>query len=283
MIPNKLYKIGLIFALIMSVGLTGCKSDDDDETKNGNGGSNGGSKDASAGDDAGTSEDGVTFTGRVVDVVESKAVPGIDVIPLSNDVDFTELGDKVTTDDDGKFTFEGLEDGLMCVKVMATEGDVPTVDTYTCNVPTDQQDIEVSTLQLTIAEMISSQLYPGVEPDPSMASASGFIVYKTDAGSEIPVDCATIEVEDETQEPDIFYFAGVMPDPKATQTDSMGRFLVTRLDPGEVTLIAKVDGEKIGEVTIPIQAPVESGAIFNSNITKIIAEGTGDPSPGTCE
>lgn len=278
MIRDKLYKIGIIIALIMSVGLTGCKSDDsddddDDKTQTGDSGDNGKST------DSGVSEDDDGFTGVVRDVVSNQAVPDIEVVPLSNDVDFKELSDKVTTDSEGKFTFKDLDDGLMCVKVVATEGDNARVDTYTCNIPTDQKDITVSSLPFAIADGISKGLYPDTDPDPTMASASGILVYETKDGNMIPVDCATIEVEDETQKPDIFYFEGLMPDEAATQTDSGGRFLVTRLNPGAVTLNALVDGEKIGSTTIPIQAPADSDATYNSNITRIIADDTGDPTP----
>lgn len=276
MIRSKLYEIGLIFALIISVCQPGCNGDDDDdETKDDTGGSNGGNT------DAGDSKDGVTFTGVVKNVVTSEVVPDIEVVPLSNDVNFTELGPKVKTDENGEFAFKGLEEDVMCVKVLATEGEAAMVDTYSCNVSTDQQALDVSSLPLSIASGISQMLYPGVEVDSTVASASGAIFYKTEDGYEIPVDCATIEVEEATDQTDIFYFDGVMPVTEATQTDNYGRFLVTRLPPGQVTINAMVDGEKIGSVSIPIQAPAKSGATYNSNVTWILADEIGDPTPGS--
>ncbi len=210
-------------------------------------------------------------------------VPGIDVIPLSNDVDLTELGDAVTTDDDGSFTFKGLEDGLMCVRVMATKGDAAMVDTFSCNIETDQQDIEVSSLPLSIAQLITTDLYPDADPDPTLTSVSGGVYYLTEDGLEIPVDCATLEVEEATEDTDILYMEGVMPVRDATQTDSVGRFLITRLPAGQTTINAFVDGEKIGSVSVPLPAPAGYGVTLVSNVTKIIADEIGDPSPGTCE
>jgi hypothetical protein len=171
----------------------------------------------------------------------------------------------------------------MCVQVMATEGDAAMVDTFTCNLETNQQDVDVSGLLLSIASGISGSLSGGEDPDPTEASVSGYIVYKTADGLELPVDCATLEVEEATEDTIVIYMEGLMPDVKATKTDALGRFLIVRLSSGETTINAFVNGKKIGSVTVPLPAPADLGVTFVSNVTKIVADEIGDPSPGTCE
>ncbi|MBN1652658.1 MAG: carboxypeptidase regulatory-like domain-containing protein [Deltaproteobacteria bacterium] len=282
MIREKLFKIGLIFILAIGLGLTGCTSEDDDEPTGGSGGS-GGTAEPSGGNGGGSNE----FTGKVQDTVTGEPVPNIKVVALGND-DMASLGKETTTDADGKFSFSGIEDDFFCVMVMGDEGEAGRVDTTTCNIPSNQKDRFVVSTQFSITKAITGALY-GEEPnDPSLASASGGVYWKNEAGAEFPVGCAKVEVEGAPEGADVWYFAGTLPDVKRTEevgmTDAGGRFLVTRLQPGTVVLNAYVGDKKIGSTSLFLKAPKDStGGQFNSNITRIYADEPGNPAPDCTE
>lgn len=226
-----------------------------------------------------------TFTGTVRDIVTDEPVPGMRVVALSNE-DLSELGVETTTDASGEFSLEGILDKEICVLVVGTEGEERRIDSYHYNVSSKQEDRDFISFQFAIAEAINSMLYPsnGYSSELARIYGLGFITgsvyYKTEAGEEIPVDCATVEVAEATDDTDVFYFRAGLPDPTRVRTDTDGRLLIYWVPSGRVTLSAFVDGEKIGSVSLPIAAPKDSAEdTYRSNVVRIYADKPGDPSP----
>lgn len=222
------------------------------------------------------------FTGIVRDAVSREPLAGVTVVALSNDTTFEMLSDEVTTADDGTFVFNDLEPDLMCIKVVGTEGEDERVDTFSCNVSTNEHNRVVVSTPYAIAA--TSALGLTCACDPTEAAITGTVLYRTDDGQEKPVSCATVQVEGMTDAESIFYFTDTLPNPVRSRTDAGGRFLVLMVPPGLVQLTAIVNGEVIGNVSAPIQAPLDStGGEFNSNIVHIYADQAGDPTPDCTE
>lgn len=271
MIRNKLFGIGLILTLIISVSFIGCSSDDDDETA-GSGGGGGGDTAGQGGENGGP----YTFTGVVQDLVTDDPVPDMPISALDNN-DLSDLGITATSGADGTFTLEGIEAEEFCVKVGKTED---RIDSVTCNVPSDQQGRFVVSTELSVAVGINGLLYPDEDPNPDLPGASGGVYFIDGNGDEVPIDCATVEVENPREGSGMFYFKDGLPNKEATHTDITGRFLSTKLDAGPTTVVAYIDGAEVGRTTLPLLAPSSNGSTFNSNITRIYAEGvTSDPTP----
>jgi len=281
MIRNKLFGIGLIITLIISVSFIGCGGDDDDDVAGSGGGGGAGSSGSGGTENAGSSpQQTYNFTGWVQDTASADVRPeGMTVRALSNDLNLTPLAPDTTTAAGGTFSFDNLEPDKMCIQVVGIEGDEGRIDTYTCNVDTNEKDRFVVSTTYQLAKQISDGIL-GDKADPNLASASGAVYYKDENGKDQPVNCATVEVDPAGPDTFVVYFAGALPNPQLTRTDSGGRFLAFLLTPGMVNLKAIVNGEVIGTTSLPMKAPVEStGGQYNSNITRIYANQPGDPTP----
>lgn len=280
MFQNRLFGIGLIITLIISVEFIGCNNDDGTDTSS-TGGTTGG---GSGGGTAGTKEPGgpYTFTGWVEDAVDHSRLEGLKVVALSNDDGITPLGPEATTAADGTFTLGNLEPEMMCIEILGTEGvDDPRIDSFTCNIETNEQDRFVVSTTSAIAEMIVTGMIG--KSDPNKASAAGAVYYWGEDGKEYPVNCATVRV---VGAPDakVFYFVDTLPNKERVETDAAGRFLAMELDPGTVELEALVNGEVIGSISLPVQAPINlTGGQYSSNNTRIYADAPGDPTPDCTE
>jgi len=230
-----------------------------------------------------------TLTGRVSDNVTILPVANIRVIALNND-DLSELGIETVTGPDGTFTLEGITEERICIQVAGTEGDDERIDTYSCNVPSGEKDRELISCGYDVADMIISNTNPSfsIEGKSELAkeygivAISGRVYYRDTAGEEIPVDCATVVVDEAIDDTYICYFEDTLPDPNRIQTDSGGRFLVTMLAPGEVHLSAFANGEKIGSVSTPIRPPIDPASdkdLYSLYIVRIYADTPIDPTP----
>jgi len=282
MTRNTLSKIVFVFILIIGIGVTGCDSNEN-ATSEGAGGTG----------EGGTGGGTNTFTGILRNNLDETPIPNAPVKALDN-ATLEELGREATSDIEGKFTITGLPDGEMCLfAVGEMGGDYPRIDTYTYNVETNEKDRDIYSIPISVAELIDSMICGPTSI--VQGGASGGVYYYNEAGDEFPVDCATVEVEEATADTIVYYFQGGLPsvgvqdEPcdrsdlgagRILETASSGRFYANNLPEGIVHLTAKVNGQPIGSTTLKVIAPKAStGGLYNSNITRIYVEGTGDPTP----
>ncbi len=269
-------------------------SDGTANNSDGSGGSGGTDpKDAaSAGDTAGTGKDsspacatgseGVgggnnTLTGHLESNVGDR-IAGITVRALDTDT-ATVLYDETVSDENGDFTLTGLPGGQICVMAVGDyTQDPPRIDTYTFGVPSNSQDRMFVSSEAAIAQLMSGLLCLCGNPDPEVSMVSGAVYYYDEDCEEQVVGCATVEMEASGT---VYYFEGPLPSTTRTSTDpNSGRFLVSGLEPGIVTITATLDNGKSGSATFPVFAPEEAtGGEYSVHIARVYIEGIGNPNP----
>lgn len=270
MMKKNYSSFAVICTVVLSLCIFGCGSDDSDDSSGNEGAS--GSGGGASGDNGGSGSG--TFTGVLLDQLNRQPVEGVQMKALDNET-LDPLGPTATTAADGTFKFEGLTVDQICVLAV---GSTELIDTYTYNVGSDEQDRMIITVPVGIAELIDGMV-PG-ENDPTTGGASGAVYYRDEAGTELGVGCATVEVVG-VENATVYYFKDNLPDvgeERSMQTGNDGLFYAVDLPPGTVTLNALVNGEVIGSTSLKVTAPENStGGLYNSNITRIYAEKTGNP------
>jgi hypothetical protein len=162
-------------------------------------------------------------------------------------------------------------------------------DTYHFHISYDAQDQIISSVATGINDAFNRMSQRPANPETT--SALGAIYWRESDGKESMVGCATVEARSDGHRDDsTTYYLNEegFPDFEGTITETRAddsRYLITHIIPGEVTLVAKIDGREIGRTTVVLKAEKEAstGDDCLFNITRIYADSEGvDPTPKDC-
>jgi len=188
----------------------------------------------------------VTFSATLIGFGTNQPVGGVTVEILDNE---TGEGTEVTavTDDAGFVEFKDIDAGLVGFKA-TKEGNK---DTYQYNYEADSKDETLWVVPNTVYTMALG--LAGLTVEDGKSTVAGAVYWVDDKGIEQPVGCAEITTDPATE--DVRYMSGdtglpTTLDKQPHTNPANGYFLATNLEPGQPTVMASVDGTKIGETKI---------------------------------
>ncbi|MDD9934303.1 MAG: hypothetical protein OXT09_11910 [Myxococcales bacterium] len=237
---------------------------------------------------------GATFVGTIVESVNDMPVPSsqleLTVRVLDNVTGMPLAGLETVTDDNAVVSFPGLTQDQVGFMIQGVPDQA--IDTYTFNVSPLEQDKLLRVVAKS--SVLTVKTVANVTLDPQMADIAGAIYWDSPDGLEHPVGCVTVSIDD--GQGDIRYFASNNLPTTNVALDSApylevrtatnplnGRFYIANVVPGAHTVTAMLNGEVVGEASLPAFAGNMSSDGENAiSLTDITLSAPANPTPADC-